>query len=356
MQPNSAQTSPEPYRRTGILLFFFVAAAGLLWAKWHPYYFKVFTVAETHSLGNSILTGTAAAIPEPSWQAAWEYSVTYFKAIWKAMLVATVLASLVQVLIPRDWIQRFLGKTGFASTLNGGLLSLPGMMCTCCAAPIVVSLRKCASSAGAALAFWFGNTALNPAVLIFMFFVLGTEFTLLRLVFGLILVFGVSYLANRISGPETAVEPVFRDDAGWSEDPNMSGKPFVIRWLYAFARMLTGMAPLYVLTVLALGAARAWLFPQAGPEMADNIWMIVGLAIAGALFVIPTAAEIPIMQAIIAAGLGSGPAAALMITLPVISLPSLLMVRKSFPPRMLAFVTGSVVLLGIMAGLIATLW
>jgi uncharacterized protein len=354
MQPSVVQSSSINRKWTGIILFLIVTAAGLFWAKWQPYFQKVFVVAESHSIGKSILTGSAASIPAPSWQAAWGYSVSYFLAIWKAMLVATVLASLVQVLIPRDWIQRVLGKSGFVSTFRGGLLSLPGMMCTCCAAPIVVGLRKCSSSVGAAAAFWFGNTALNPAVLIFMFFVLGWEFTLLRFVLALVLVFGVSYLANRLAHNETVTvdEEFF---AGPQSAKPVVGQSFFTKWLHTFGKLLFSISPLYIVTVLLLGAVRAWLFPAVGVEMANSFWLIVGMAIAGTLFVIPTAAEIPIMQAMIAMGLGNGPAAALMITLPVISLPSILIVRKAFPRKVLAFLVGSVVVLGIVSGLIGTL-
>jgi uncharacterized protein len=41
----------------------------------------------------------------------------------------------------------------------------------------------------------------------------------------------------------------------------------------------------------------------------------------------------------------------LLLTLPVVSLPSLLMIYKSFPKRVLLFVAGSVVILGILSGI-----
>jgi uncharacterized protein len=68
--------------------------------------------------------------------------------------------------------------------------------------------------------------------------------------------------------------------------------------------------------------------------------------------VIPTAAEIPIIQTMMSFGLGTGPAAALLLTLPVVRRPSLLIVYKSFPKRVLLFVAGSVVFLGILSGIV----
>ena len=79
------------------------------------------------------------------------------------------------------------------------------MMCTCCAAPVVVGMRKSQSSIGAAIAYWMSNTALNPAVLVFMAFVLPLKFVVIRVLLGLVLVFGVSHLLNRLA-PEKSVE------------------------------------------------------------------------------------------------------------------------------------------------------
>ena len=107
------------------------------------------------------------------------------------------------------------------------------------------------------------------------------------------------------------------------------------------------LIPEYVVLVLVLGAARAWLFPAIGPQIGNEIGWVLAFAVAGALFVIPTAGEVPIIQAMLALGMGVGPAGALLMTLPPISLPSMAMLARSFPPRILAVVGAAVVLFGI---------
>lgn len=67
---------------------------------------------------------------------------------------------------PRDWLLRTLGQSRFQGTLLGAIFSLPGMMCTCCAAPVAAGMRKQQVSMGGALAFWMGNPLLNPATLV----------------------------------------------------------------------------------------------------------------------------------------------------------------------------------------------
>ena len=95
------------------------------------------------------------------------------------------------------------------------------------------------------------------------------------------------------------------------------------------------------------------LFPHAGPEISNAIGWIIALAVAGTLFVIPTAGEVPIVQAMLSLGVGVGPAGALLMTLPPISVPSLAIISRSFRPQILLLVTLSVVTFGIAGGLLA---
>jgi uncharacterized membrane protein YraQ (UPF0718 family) len=329
-----------------VAIFALLTIAGLLYVKWIPYYGRAFVAAADHSIGQSILMGRATHAPAASIDAALAYALAYGKAIWKAMLLGLLLGSAVQALLPARWVTGLLGGTRFASTVAGGVLALPTMMCTCCAAPVVAGLRQRQAGAGAAIAFWLGNSVLNPATLVFMGFVLGWRWAALRLILGVPMVFGLGYLANRMtSGRDAAPAEALPAEAAESSEP----APFR-RWLRIFASMTLRLVPEYLILVLLLGAARVWLFPVIGPDINNHLQWIVAFAVAGMLFVIPTAGEVPIIQAMLSLGMGVGPAGALLMTLPPISLPSMAMLARSFPPRILAAVAGVVVLFGIAAG------
>ncbi len=126
-----------------------------------------------------------------------------------------------------------------------------------------------------------------------------------------------------------------------------------MRWIKLLARMALRLVPEYIVLVLLLGAARAWLFPHIGPDVGNDLGWIVAFAVAGMLFVIPTAGEVPIIQAMLALGMGVGPAAALLMTLPPVSVPSLAMLGRSFPARTLLLVAALVVAFGIAGGFAA---
>ncbi|WP_142502738.1 permease [Klebsiella sp. 2680] len=335
MAGQSSSQVASPFQWWKPALFFLVVIIGLWFVKWQPYYGKAFTAAETHGIGKSIL---ADSDTHPL-QAAWDYALVYFLAVWKAAVLGVLLGSLIQVLIPRDWLLRTLGESRFRGTLLGTIFSLPGMMCTCCAAPVAVGMRKQQVSMGGALAFWMGNPLLNPATLVFMGFVLGWQFALIRLLAGLVTVLLVATLVQRWvkdAAVQSTAIPEFT--------PETTGDGFLRRWLRVLWTLFWNTIPVYILAVLVLGAARVWLFPHADGIVANTLFWVIAMAIAGCLFVIPTAAEIPIVQTMMLAGMGIGPALALLITLPAVSVPSLVMMRKAFPAKAL-WLTGALVAL-----------
>lgn len=332
----------------GVLIFFALLVAGLFYVKWDPYYHKAIIAATKHSIGNSFIAGKEAAPPGPSWNAAVDYTIRYFKAVWKAVVLGLLLGSLVQVLIPRDWIVKLFSQNSAKSTMLGGLMAVPAMMCSCCAAPVVAGLRKQKASLGAALAFWLGNPVLNPAVIVFTGFVLSWKFSLLRIIMGLILVFMVSYLVSKAYGEEGDYEALLEFE------PNSFGDAsLLVRWLRALWKLTLESIPPYLIFVFLLGGVRAWLFPIIGSGWTDGLLALIALSITGALFMIPTAAEIPIIQSLMSFGLGIGPATALYMTLPAINLPSILMLKDYIPRKVLVLVFVSVVVAGIMSGLLA---
>jgi len=333
-------------------VFLLLAVAGLFYVKWMPYYGRAFDAASQHSIGKSILMGDASSAPDPSLTAALGYALAYGKAIWKAMLLGLLLGSGLQALIPASWVQRALGSRTFAGTVAGGLMGIPGMMCTCCAAPVVVGLRSQRAAAGPSVAFWLSNTMLNPATLVFTGFVLGWHWSLLRLVLSVPMVFGLGYVANRFVTRE-GIAPIESSHVETESDAE-SLSDVGRRWFTVFVRMTLRLIPEYIVIVLLLGAARAWLFPHIGPDIGEQWFWIVALAVAGMLFVIPTAGEVPIVQAMLALGMGVGPAAALLMTLPPVSLPSMAMLGRSLPWQLLAMLAAAVVGFGVLAGLIAT--
>ncbi len=350
---SSKLTSTRSYRReglVGIALLLGLALVGLYFVKWDPYFHKALKALSTHTLGNPIVYDRSGKAPAPSLSSGLEYALTYFKAVWQAMLLGLLMAATIETFIPRDWLAKLLGSSSMRSSFLGAVMALPCMMCTCCVAPVVRGIRRRGASTGSAVAFFLGNPTLNPAVLVFMLFVLGWRWALLRLVLGICLVLVAAALTNRIAGSqEVSMEAVYTSLPETSSASNP-----LVRWLRNFAGITLKLVPEYAVIVLALGALRGYIFPQLDGGLSLSWDGVVLLALLGTLFVIPTAGEVPIVQAMLAAGLGPAPAAALLMTLAPISLPSIAMVWTSFPRRVLLLLAALTCVCGVLAAAIAS--
>ncbi|WP_367115273.1 permease [Actinophytocola sp.] len=233
---------------------------------------------------------------------------------------------------------------------------MPSMMCTCCAAPVAVSVRKRGVPMQSALAYWLGNPVLNPVVLVFMAVVLPWQFVTVRVITGVLLVFGVTMLIGRLAGArQTITDPAARpEDDSSDPDAPVSALDAARRFLRTLARLSAVLLPEYLVVVLLLGGLRGWLFPAGAPEW--GLLAVLLFAVVGTVFVIPTAGEIPIIQGRALAGVGLGPVGALILTLPALSLPSMLMIRRAFPARVIAATGVCVAVLGLVgAGLLVVL-
>lgn len=338
----SRRVGPPPWAVA--LGFGVLVVAGLLWAKWAPYWVKVPSVAGSHSLGPSILAGDGSGV---SLSAGLRFAGTYFLAIWPALVVGLVLAAAVQTALPRAWVARLFGS-GLSGGVRGSALALPSLMCSCCAAPLAVGLRRRAADLTATLAYWLGNPALNPVVLVFCAFVLPWEWTVLRALAGVAVVAAAVALGRWWAGRAPAV-----DASEVVADEPLDDRPLVVRFLAALGELTIRLLPEYLLLVVALGAFRGVLFPVGASWLTGTgVWLVVAgvalLAVAGTLLPIPTGAEVAVVAALLAVGVPGPLAAALLITLPAVSLPSLLMVRNAFPRRLLVAVTGVVVGVGVL--------
>ncbi len=236
-----------------------LAVAAVTWSKWWPYAHQLPVVAQTHSLGSPIFRPV-----DPSGgvlRAAADFTASYGQSVWKALLTALVIAAVIDALVPRRWLLTLLeGGRRRSSTLAGGLLALPTMMCTCCVTPIAVTMRRCGVSNASALAFWIGNPVLNPAVLAFLAFTLPWPWAALRIATGVLLVFFVTRLVSR-PGSETEMD-LGMTDALASDSPR-SVREVALRFCATFVRLAAVLVPEYLLIVFGISVVQTWLSPSA---------------------------------------------------------------------------------------------
>ena len=328
-------------------LFVAVAVCGLGYVKWQPYVLRGLAAAAHHNIGPSILTGPDAVPPPAGLAAGIGFAAAYLRSVWKALVLALLLGAGVQVLLSRNLVRQVFAGRGARARAAGA--AMPSMMCTCCAAPIAVGLIRREADPAAALAFWLANPVINPATLVFVGLVLGWGWAALRLALGVPLVLGLSQLAARMLPADGRVPP---SPAGTVVEATRAG--LMRAFGAALMRLSVQLVPEYVLLVFVLGAARGWLFPAMTPAIGHAAWLPPVLSAIGTAFVIPTAGEVPVVQLLQEAGLGAPGVAALLLTLPALSLPSLVMLGRVVPARVLAMLGAGVFGFGLIAAATAS--
>ena len=113
-------------------------------------------------------------------------------------------------------------------------------------------------------------------------------------------------------------------------------KPELVEWVessWGFAKLIL---PLLLLGVLAAGfflgrPGQEGIIPTKWVEDAlggNSVWANLFAAVAGAFMYFATLTEVPILQGLMGAGMGKGPALALLLAGPALSLPNMLVIRS----------------------------
>lgn len=338
----------------GVAVVLIAVVLGLTWAKWVPYADKAVSLSHTRTWAGTPLFGSAGKPGGPPTLAgAWQFTLDYFALVWKAAVVALVVAALLDSLVPRRWLSGVMARrTRVGQSTVAGALALPGMMCTCCAAPVAVGLRRRGAPTAASVAYWLANPLLNPAVLVFLLLVLPWQYAVVRVVLGGVLVLGVSALVARIAEgrrPGNSDDP--RDDpVVLSPDEPEHWRELPARFARSLLRFVLILVPEYAIAVFLTAAVSGWLsdFPGVAARLGTVAVLIV--AVAGAVLVIPTGGEIPVVAAVAASGAGLGVTGALLIALPALSLPSVVMVGRALSWRVTGLVVAAVVAAAVLAG------
>lgn len=342
----------------GVLVLVLVFVAGLLWAKWIPYGQKANHLSVTHAWsGGTMFADSGKPGALPSFAGARHFAWIYFQEVWKGFLVALVIAAAFDALVPRDWLLRVLNRrTRFGQAVAGGTAGLPSLMCTCCSSPLVVGLRKRGAGTTASLAYWVANPLLNPAVFVFLFLVAPWQFGVVRLLVGVAVVVGGTTLVTRLFGPRTLdAERPLPPELRSSADPDpVRLSEFPLRFARSFVRLAVILIPAYIVVICVLGYLSGWLSDFAGLDAHLGILAVLICAVLGTLLVIPTGGEIPVILALTAVGVGAGTAGALLITLPALSVPSMVMVGRALSWRITLAMAAVVAIAGLAGGLL--LW
>jgi uncharacterized membrane protein YraQ (UPF0718 family) len=191
---------------------------------------------------------------------------------------------------------------------------------------------------------WAGVDADHDVLL---FLVAPWQWGVIRLLFGALLVLGAGVLAGRVSGLGTTRARV--PQRPLPQEVEVPPRRLPGRFLRSLGRLSATLVPEYAVVVLLIGGLSGWLSQFATLHERLGPFAVLAVVLAGTLLVIPTGGEIPVVLALASFGAGPAMVGALLVTLPALSLPSMMMVGRALSPRVTAAMAGTVVVGGMAA-------
>jgi hypothetical protein len=269
------------------------------------------------------------------------------------LLPAFLIAGAIAAFVDKAAILKYLGPKankpaayGVGAT-SGCVLAV----CSCTVLPLFAGIYRMGAGLGPAMAFLYAGPAINVLAVILTARVLGVEIGLARAIGAVVFsVFVGLIMAALFERPKQGDEP----------------EPAFIAPDAGEARPLHQLAALFGLMVAVLIFAN-W----SGAPDATGVWHLVytnewieqavggnglganlGASVVGAFMYFATLTEIPILEGLLGSGMGKGPALALLLAGPALSLPNMLVIRSVIGTKKTAAYVTIVIVGSTLAGLL----
>jgi len=343
-------------------------------------------------LGNEIVNNAILS----GFQLLHEYTTQH---VLTCLVPAFFIAGAISVFIKKEAVMKYLGR-GSKRWVSYSIASISGSVlavCSCTILPLFAGIRQRGAGLGPSITLLFSGPAINIAAIFLTFSVLGFEIGAARVFFAVLLsiIVGVSMALIFREKPEEGEFFVQKSrDLKVSSRVMMAFFGLMVMVLVVNGLQIEAALKFGIMGLSALGVALIAIFRlsrEASKEWLGETWsftkllipyLFIGVFIAG--FIMPilpqeiiesfvgqntitgnliasifgafmyfsTLTEIPIMQALIAKGMASGPALALLLSGPSLSLPSMLVIRKVLGTKKTAVYVLLVIVYSTLAGLI----
>ncbi len=300
------------------------------------------------------------------WGRPFAQATSFLLNVWHATMLGVLLSGLALTVLP-VYLTSYVTRGGFTGSVFGAMFALPQPFCSCCSSVMAPSFVRRGASTTFLLSFIVGAPMLNVTTMLLAFALLPAPFAITRIGSGLVITVLVTYLVARIAHrwespnaptPESAPASGRMQRAGglylrlFDLDRIIGQRrldtpsQLVGAWLRASGRIALVLVP----TLWAWSVVASAMFQTLPSDFGNNLTSVVLSAVVGTFFMISTWSEIPMALQLIQSGY-SGPAAALLVVLPAISLPCMMLLGGALQRfRVVALLSVGVMIVGIAAG------
>ena len=259
------------------------------------------------------------------------------------LCVMIFVISYVQSFFPPERSKRILGRfKGIAGNVIGALLGTVTPFCACSSIPLFIAFTRAGLPLGVTFSFLISSPMVDLASLVLVMSIFGPQIAIIYTVVGLVIAIAGGAVIQRL-GMDDQIQEFVRAEGPAGTDEEMMD----VRDRLAFAASSTASTfkkvfP-FILAGVAIGALIHNWIPQEIIEAVlgdGNPFAVVLAAIVGAPIYADIFGTLPIAEALYAKGVGLGTLLAFMMSVTVLSIPSLTMLSRVVRPKLLATFVG----------------
>ena len=283
----------------------------------------------------------------------WNFSLTYLNLVWIGMVFAFIMAGITEsFLFPKNSSQRFTGQ-GFSGVLKGAVIGPVMSLCSACIVPIATAFRRRGAGIETTVAITQGSSTMNlPALImasmVFIPLIGGSRIVLSvigTLVLGSVVAKVIGDKQVLASSTNTVTPPILPDESSWKDTLTSAS--------FELIQATIRLGPVMVVAGFVSGLAIQWISPQTVTTwIGDDVLGILVAATLGIAVNVPLMFEIPLVAAMLLAGMGTAPAASLLFTAAAAGPITYWGLAKVFPLRGVIALGVSTWVLGVIGGIV----
>ena len=343
--------SPSSWRSRSLAILLMLAIAGFFWVdSRYPALLKRYHSGTQIKASGALTFGAVYAV-DPSMPLAtrvFRTTVNWLDANRIGMTFSFLFGPAALTFLAT--LPRRRSNSRYLNALFGAAAGAPLAVCTNCVAPIVRGLYASGVSTESVLATMFASPALNVVVLAMTFALFPVSAALVKLatVFFLIFVFAPLVSSRQHTAAGAIACPIaFAATETWAQAVSNTARSFLKSFWYVFRVAF----PLMILAAL-LGALVIEVLPAQLLLAEVTIGRIVLVALVSAFLPVPMAFDVAIAYIAMTKGVPLPYVVTILCTLGIISVFSLAVVGKSISWKIALAAYSTVVLLGILAGVL----
>jgi uncharacterized membrane protein YraQ (UPF0718 family) len=267
------------------------------------------------------------------------------------LCVMIFIISYVQSFFPPERSKRILGRfKGISGNVIGALLGTVTPFCACSSIPLFIAFTRAGLPLGVTFSFLISSPMVDLTSLVLVMSIFGPQIAIIYTIVGLVIAIVGGTVIDRL-GMEGQIQDFVRGEAtAITEDLTMTIQERIAFAASSTAATFKKVFP-FILAGVAIGALIHNWIPQELIEaiLGDgNPFAVILAALVGAPIYADIFGTLPIAEALYAKGVGLGTLLTFMMSVTVLSIPSLTMLARVVKPKLLGTFVG-VCLVGMIA-------